>query len=58
MDPEADAARLRAAAAAGKPGAYRAYAELLTGRGRLDEALPWWARAADAGDAEASRTLA
>lgn len=58
VDPEADAARLRAAAAAGKPGAYRAYAELLTGRGRLDEALPWWARAADAGDADASRTLA
>ncbi|GDY53650.1 hypothetical protein SVIO_042730 [Streptomyces violaceusniger] len=58
MDPEAEAARLRAAAAAGKPGAYRAYAELLTGWGRLDEALPWWARAADAGDADASRTLA
>ncbi|GHJ28295.1 hypothetical protein TPA0910_27280 [Streptomyces hygroscopicus subsp. sporocinereus] len=57
-DPAAEAARLRAAAAAGKPGAYRAYAELLTGRGRLDEALPWWARAADAGDADASRTLA
>ncbi len=58
VDPEAEAARLRAAAAAGKPGAYRAYAELLTGLGRLDEALPWWARAADAGDADASRTLA
>ncbi|MDP9610053.1 MULTISPECIES: SEL1-like repeat protein [Streptomyces] len=57
-DPAAEAARLRAAAAAGQPGAYRAYAELLTGRGRLDEALPWWARAADAGDADASRTLA
>ncbi|WP_240529223.1 sel1 repeat family protein [Streptomyces antioxidans] len=58
VDPEAEAARLRAAAAIGKPGAYRAYAELLTGRGRLDEALPWWARAADAGDADASRALA
>ncbi|AEM87258.1 hypothetical protein Strvi_7935 [Streptomyces violaceusniger Tu 4113] len=57
-DPAAEAARLRAAAAAGKPDAYRAYAELLTGEGRLDEALPWWARAADAGDADASRTLA
>jgi tetratricopeptide (TPR) repeat protein len=53
-----EAAELRAAAAAGDPGAYRSYAELLTGRGQLDEALPWWARAADAGDADASRTLA
>ena len=52
------AAELRAAAAAGEPGAYRSYAELLTERGQLDEALPWWARAADAGDADASRTLA
>ncbi|MFD7505571.1 tetratricopeptide repeat protein [Streptomyces sp. NPDC059850] len=53
-----EAAELRAAAAAGEPGAYRSYAELLTERGQLDEALPWWARAADAGDADASRTLA
>ncbi|MFI0778247.1 tetratricopeptide repeat protein [Streptomyces sp. NPDC021212] len=53
-----EAAELRAAAAAGEPGAYRRYAELLTGRGQLDAALPWWARAADAGDADASRTLA
>ncbi|WNE96580.1 sel1 repeat family protein [Streptomyces luomodiensis] len=57
-DQRAEADRLRAAAQAGKPGAYRAYAELLTERDRLDEALPWWARAADAGDADASRTLA
>ena len=49
---------MRAAAASGEPGAYRSYAELLTGRGQLDEALPWWARAADAGDADASRRLA
>ncbi|MEU9965656.1 SEL1-like repeat protein [Streptomyces malaysiensis] len=58
VDPAAEEARLRAAAAAGKPEAYRAYAEHLTGLGRLDEALPWWARAADTGDADASRTLA
>ncbi|MBL1098121.1 tetratricopeptide repeat protein [Streptomyces coffeae] len=54
----AEAAALRTAAAAGEPGAYRAYAEHLTGQGLLDEALPWWARAADAGDPHASRTLA
>ncbi|WP_432012915.1 tetratricopeptide repeat protein [Streptomyces cucumeris] len=54
----AGAGALRTAAAAGEPGAYRAYAEHLTGQGLLDEALPWWARAADAGDAHASRTLA
>ncbi|TQE19301.1 sel1 repeat family protein [Streptomyces ipomoeae] len=47
-----------AAARAGRPGAARAYAELLTEQGQVDEALPWWEKAAEEGDAEATRTLA
>jgi TPR repeat protein len=46
------------AAEAGVPGAARRYAELLTRRGQVDEALPWWERAAGEGDAQAARTLA
>ncbi|MFJ4694027.1 tetratricopeptide repeat protein [Streptomyces sp. NPDC088766] len=48
-----------AAAEAGRPGAARAYAELLTAKGQVDESLPWWEKAAaEEGDAEAARTLA
>ncbi|MGX1131990.1 TPR repeat protein [Streptomyces glaucescens] len=47
-----------AAAEAGRPGAARAYAELLTKQGQVDQALPWWEKAADEGDAQAARTLA
>ncbi|WP_461036256.1 tetratricopeptide repeat protein [Streptomyces mayteni] len=48
-----------AAAETGRPGAAREYAQLLTERGQLEEALPWWEKAAVAeGDAKAARTLA
>ncbi|MEV5149170.1 hypothetical protein AB0L14_33450 [Streptomyces sp. NPDC052727] len=47
-----------AAAQAGRPGAARTYAESLTRRGQLDQALPWWEKAAGEGDAQAARTLA
>ncbi|MGW0712927.1 tetratricopeptide repeat protein [Streptomyces sp. NPDC002643] len=48
-----------AAAEAGTPGAARAHAELLTKKRRVDEALPWWEKAAvEEGDAYAARTLA
>ncbi|POX59471.1 hypothetical protein C3492_32205 [Streptomyces sp. Ru62] len=42
-----------APAQAGTPGAARERAESLTGRGRLDRALPWWEKAAEEGDAQA-----
>ncbi|NGO74656.1 sel1 repeat family protein [Streptomyces sp. YC504] len=51
-------AELAAAAEAGQDGAYRAYATFLGKNGRMDQALPWWARAAADGDADAARTLA
>lgn len=47
-----------AAAQAGTPGAAHALAESLTGRGRLDQALPCREKAADEGGAQATRTLA
>ncbi|MET9448975.1 sel1 repeat family protein [Streptomyces cinerochromogenes] len=48
-----------AAAQAGRPGAAREYAEHLTGKGQVDEALSWWEKAAvEEGDGEAARTLA
>ncbi|WP_199551053.1 sel1 repeat family protein [Streptomyces sp. N35] len=51
-------AELAAAAEAGQDGAYRAYATFLGKNGRMDQALPWWASAAAAEDADAARTLA
>ncbi|WP_138907393.1 tetratricopeptide repeat protein [Streptomyces chryseus] len=51
-------AELAAAAEAGQDGAYRAYATFLGKSGRMDQALPWWAKAAEHGDADAARTLA
>ncbi len=51
-------AELAAAAEAGGEGAYRAYATFLGKHGRMDQALPWWVRAAADGDADAARTLA
>ncbi|MER7175119.1 sel1 repeat family protein [Streptomyces mesophilus] len=51
-------AELAAAAEAGREGAYRAYAMFLGKNGRMDQALPWWTRAAADGDADAARTLA
>ncbi len=51
-------AELAAAAEAGREGAYRAYAAFLGKHGRMDQALPWWVRAAEDGDADAARTLA
>ncbi|MFJ3636505.1 hypothetical protein [Streptomyces sp. NPDC090112] len=51
-------AELAAAAEAGQDGAYRVYAAFLGKSGRMDQALPWWARAAEHGDADAARTLA
>jgi TPR repeat protein len=47
-----------AAAEAGQPGAARTYAELLTKQGLVDQALPWWEKAVEEGDANAARTLA
>ncbi|MFI6940942.1 sel1 repeat family protein [Streptomyces sp. NPDC050418] len=49
---------LASAAVAGREGAYRAYASFLAEHGRMDDALPWWVRAAEDGDADAARTLA
>ncbi|MFF3502373.1 tetratricopeptide repeat protein [Streptomyces sp. NPDC003247] len=46
------------AAETGLPGAARTYADLLTRRGQVDQALPWWEKAVAEGDAQAARTLA